>query len=264
MNARYPLKFSIKKKNITLNFPSEKFANRYSDSPDRSQYFLHASRLDPSSSKKFVPAKMFQLNLPVSERKSHRHRFCTRKHSSVASIGRQREDARASEPRSQSTRLVESDGKTKKKTDKERERERNTRLEKNERAGRAIVAGQVRKREREALVGGQRSLEFHTWINSPSSGVYSTSSSNFLSFLALVRSFPPPSRAPEAFATRIPRSTLVQPLMNVRAACDITPDTPFRYPPPPSPLPLPPPRTPTPHRYGTRYKGVHDNEAPGR
>ena len=102
-----------------------------------------------------------------------------------------------------------------------------------------IVAGQVRKREREALVGGQRSLEFHTWINSPSSGVYSTSSSNFLSFLALVRSFPPPSRAPEAFATRIPRSTLVQPLMNVRAACDITPDTPFRYP-LPSRLPLPP------------------------
>ena len=95
-----------------------------------------------------------------------------------------------------------------------------------------------REREREALVGGQRSLEFHTWINSPSSGECTppprpTSSR-----------FPTPARARGLGATTNSEIHPVQPLMNVRAACDIT------FPPPIS--------------IDTRTREMHDNQPPGR
>lgn len=52
---------------------------------ERFRYFAdctaHAAR--SIISKKFVSAKRFQLNLPMSEKNSRRHRFRARKHSSV-------------------------------------------------------------------------------------------------------------------------------------------------------------------------------------
>lgn len=52
---------------------------------ERFRYFADCTARAARSiiSKKFVSAKRFQLNLPVSEKNSRRHRFRARKHSSV-------------------------------------------------------------------------------------------------------------------------------------------------------------------------------------
>lgn len=141
------------------------------------------------------------------KRRNCRHKFRARKHSSVPDRG-DKEKLRVT------TIALKSDGKKK------------------------SVGGREREREREALVGGQRSLEFHTWINSPSSGECTppprpTSSR-----------FPTPARARGLGATTNSEIHPVQPLMNVRAACDIT------FPPPIS--------------IDTRTREVHDNQPPGR
>lgn len=123
------------------------------------------------------------------KRRNCRHKFRARKHSSVPDRG-DKEKLRVT------TIALKSDGKKKSVGGREREREGGG--------------------EREALVGGQRSLEFHTWINSPSSGECTppprpTSSR-----------FPTPARARGLGATTNSEIHPVQPLMNVRAACDIT------------------------------------------
>lgn len=103
------------------------------------------------------------------------------------------------------------------------------------------------------FVRGQRSLEFHTWINSPASGVRSSSSSFLLVLrLPLVPSSsallsPPPLRGVPCYANS--EIHPVQPLMNARASCDTTTLSPgFASQPPPTP-PM-----------AISYTVVHDNE----
>ena len=142
--------------------------------------------------------KRFQLNLPRCLKEKKKGREGGKKKKLPAQISREKAFLRARSGRQREAPSHHDRVKIRREKEK-REREREG------------------ERERKALVGGQRSLEFHTWINSPSSGECT----------------PPPRPTSSRFPTPSPRARglgattnseihPVQPLMNVRAACDIT------------------------------------------